>query len=279
MNYLKTLNRGRLILKAAEIEECDLDARLLLEYVCKTDRSAVILDPHRELTESEESEYEELLKKRASHIPLQHLTGIQGFMGLDFCVNKDVLIPRQDTESLVEEVMKEMHDGMRILDMCTGSGCILLSLLHYSNDCIGVGADISPAALSVAKKNADRLGIKAEFVESDLFENVGGVFDIIVSNPPYIRTCEIEELMPEVKDHDPFIALNGKEDGVTFYRRIIKDAPDHLVMGGLLAFEIGNDQGKAVSDMMNDAGFTGVCVLKDLCGNDRVVLGRKKIDV
>ncbi len=279
MNYLKTLNRGRLILKAAEIEECDLDARLLLEYVCKTDRSAVILDPHRELTESEESEYEELLKKRASHIPLQHLTGIQGFMGLDFCVNKDVLIPRQDTESLVEEVMKEMHDGMRILDMCTGSGCILLSLLHYSNDCIGVGADISPAALSVAKKNADRLGIEAEFVESDLFENVDGVFDIIVSNPPYIRTCEIEELMPEVKDHDPFIALNGKEDGVTFYRRIIKDAPDHLVMGGLLAFEIGNDQGKAVSDMMNDAGFTGVCVLKDLCGNDRVVLGRKKIDV
>ena len=279
MNYLKTLNRGRLILKAAEIEECDLDARLLLEYVCKTDRSAVILDPHRELTESEESEYEELLKKRASHIPLQHLTGIQGFMGLDFCVNKDVLIPRQDTESLVEEVMKEMHDGMRILDMCTGSGCILLSLLHYSNDCIGVGADISPAALSVAKKNADRLGIEADFIESDLFENVDGVFDIIVSNPPYIRTCEIEELMPEVKDHDPFIALNGKEDGVTFYRRIIKDAPDHLVMGGLLAFEIGNDQGKAVSDMMNDAGFTGVCVLKDLCGNDRVVLGRKKIDV
>ncbi|MCR4961904.1 MAG: peptide chain release factor N(5)-glutamine methyltransferase [Lachnospiraceae bacterium] len=279
MNYLKTLNRGRLILKAAEIEECDLDARLLLEYVCKTDRSAVILDPDRELTESEESEYEELLKKRASHIPLQHLTGIQGFMGLDFCVNKDVLIPRQDTESLVEEVMKEMHDGMRILDMCTGSGCILLSLLHYSNDCIGVGADISPAALSVAKKNAERLGIEAEFVESDLFENVDGVFDIIVSNPPYIRTCEIEELMPEVKDHDPFIALNGKEDGVTFYRRIIKDAPDHLVMGGLLAFEIGNDQGKAVSDMMNDAGFTGVCVLKDLCGNDRVVLGRKRIDV
>lgn len=279
MNYLKTLNRGRLILKAAEIEECDLDARLLLEYVCKTDRSAVILDPDRELTESEESEYEELLKKRASHIPLQHLTGIQGFMGLDFCVNKDVLIPRQDTESLVEEVMKEMHDGMRILDMCTGSGCILLSLLHYSNDCIGVGADISPAALSVAKKNAERLGIEAEFIESDLFENVDGVFDIIVSNPPYIRTCEIEELMPEVKDHDPFIALNGKEDGVTFYRRIIKDAPDHLVMGGLLAFEIGNDQGKAVSDMMNDAGFTGVCVLKDLCGNDRVVLGRKRIDV
>ena len=279
MNYLKTLNRGRLILKAAEIDECDLDARLLLEYVCKTDRSAVILDPHRELTESEESEYEELLKKRASHIPLQHLTGIQGFMGLDFCVNKDVLIPRQDTESLVEEVMKEMHDGMRILDMCTGSGCILLSLLHYSNDCIGVGADISPAALSVAKKNADRLGIEADFIESDLFENVDGVFDIIVSNPPYIRTCEIEELMPEVKDHDPFIALNGKEDGVTFYRRIIKDAPDHLVMGGLLAFEIGNDQGKAVSDMMNDAGFTGVCVLKDLCGNDRVVLGRKKINV
>lgn len=279
MNYLKTLNRGRLILKAAEIEECDLDARLLLEYVCKTDPSAVILDPHRELTESEESEYEELLKKRASHIPLQHLTGIQGFMGLDFCVNKDVLIPRQDTESLVEEVMKEMHDGMRILDMCTGSGCILLSLLHYSNDCIGVGADISPAALSVAKKNADRLGIEADFIESDLFENVDGVFDIIVSNPPYIRTCEIEELMPEVKDHDPFIALNGKEDGVTFYRRIIKDAPHHLVMGGLLAFEIGNDQGKAVSDIMNDAGFTGVCVLKDLCGNDRVVLGRKRIDV
>ena len=154
-----------------------------------------------------------------------------------------------------------------------------MSLLHYSNDCEGVGADISDKALEVAKENASRLGISAKFVKSDLFENIEGTFDVIVSNPPYIRTCEIETLMPEVRDHDPFIALNGKEDGVSFYREIIKNAGYYLKQGGLIAFEIGEDQGAEVSRMLADAGYVYVEVKKDLCGLDRVVTGRKKIDV
>jgi len=279
MTYWDSYEQGSLLLKAAEIEEYALDSRLLLEFVCKTERSALFTHKERVLTEAEEQEYFELIKKRATHIPLQHLTGVQGFMCLEFVVNGDVLIPRADTETLVEVVMKELHDGMKILDMCTGSGCILLSLLHYSNDCEGTGADISAGALKIAKQNAEKLSIDAQFVESNLFEKVEGKYDIIVSNPPYIRTCEIEELMPEVRDHDPFIALNGKEDGVTFYRNIINEAPKYLVRGGLLAFEIGCDQGKAVCDMMTAAGFTGVEVKKDLCGMDRVVTGRTKINV
>ncbi|MCQ2519175.1 MAG: peptide chain release factor N(5)-glutamine methyltransferase [Lachnospiraceae bacterium] len=279
MTYKEAYDKGSLILKAAEIDNYLNDARILLEFVCNTDRTALLAFPEREITDECEVEYLRLIKKRSTHIPLQHLTGIQGFMGLDFCVNRDVLIPRADTETLVEEVLLELHDGMSILDMCTGSGCILLSLLNYSNDCTGVGVDISEKALEVAKENAHRLGIEADFIESDLFDKVCGVFDIIVSNPPYIRTCEIEELMPEVRDYDPFIALNGKEDGVTFYRNIIAAAPGHLKQGGLLAFEIGCDQGKLVSDMLVSAGFTDVCIKKDLCGLDRVVTGRKKIDV
>ncbi len=279
MTYREAYDRGSLELKAAEITDFNNDARLLLEYVCKTDRTTLLAYGDREISEDEEAKYFALLKKRAGHVPLQHLTGIQGFMGLDFCVNENVLVPRPDTETLVEEVLRELHDGMSILDMCTGSGCILLSLLNYSNDCVGVGADISEKALEVAKENAKRLGIDADFIESNLFENVEGVFDIIVSNPPYIRTCEIEELMPEVRDHDPFIALNGKEDGVSFYREIIRDAGEHLKGGGFLAFEIGCDQGKTVSDMMKDAGYKDVEVFKDLGGLDRVVKGRKKFNV
>ncbi len=279
MNYRESFDKGSLLLKAADIEEHSLDARLLLEHVCNTNRSDMILNPDRELSQEEEKAYNELIKKRATHVPLQHLTGIQGFMGLDFCVNKDVLIPRADTETLVEAVMKELHDGMRILDMCTGSGCILLSLLNYSNDCVGTGVDISAAALEVAKNNAQRLNISAEFLESDLFSRVEGKYDIIVSNPPYIRTCEIEELMPEVRDHDPFIALNGKEDGVSFYRDIINKAPDYLVKGGLLAFEIGCEQADEVSEMMEAGGFCEITVVKDLCGLDRVVTGRTRINV
>ncbi|MBR5761777.1 MAG: peptide chain release factor N(5)-glutamine methyltransferase, partial [Lachnospiraceae bacterium] len=193
--------------------------------------------------------------------------------GLEFLVNENVLVPRADTETLVEEVLKDLHDGMRVLDMCTGSGCIILSLLKFSNDCEGVGVDISEKALEVAKSNSEALNINATFIQGDLFENVEGKFDILVSNPPYIRTCEIEELMPEVRDHDPFIALNGHETGVFFYEKIVAQAPKFLNRGGLLAFEIGCDQGKEVSDIMSRGGFKNVEVINDLCGNPRVVKG------
>ncbi|SCX16745.1 release factor glutamine methyltransferase [Lachnospiraceae bacterium YSD2013] len=273
MKYKEAYELGCLRLKAADISDYKTDARLLLEYVCGTTYGDLFTKGDDEVSAECEERFNDLLVKRSNHIPLQHLTGRQEFMGLEFLVNENVLVPRSDTETLVEEVLKDLHDGMRVLDMCTGSGCILLSLLKFSNDCEGVGVDISEKALEVAKSNAEALNIDATFIQSDLFENVEGKFDILVSNPPYIRTCEIEELMPEVRDHDPFIALNGHETGVFFYEKIVKEAPKFLNRGGLLAFEIGCDQGKEVSDIMSRGGFKNVEVINDLCGNPRVVKG------
>lgn len=206
-------------------------------------------------------------------------------MGLTFIVNEHVLIPRQDTEVLVEEVMRYLHDGMRILDMCTGSGCILLSLLRYSNDCTGVGIDISGDALRVARENAERiLGVQAveqsriTLLQGDLFEaleksDAGNKFDIIVSNPPYIKTDVIDSLMPEVREHEPRLALDGREDGLFFYREIITRAGSFLAGGGMLFLEIGYDQGEEVRLLMEKAGYTDIEVIKDYAGLDRVVCG------
>jgi len=196
-------------------------------------------------------------------------------MGLTFGVNEHVLIPRQDTEILVEEVMRDLHDGVNILDMCTGSGCILLSLLHYSNDTTGVGVDLSEEALKVAQANAERLGkeSRVRFVQSNLFEALDEQFDIIVSNPPYIRTDVIEMLMPEVRDHDPRMALDGMADGLFFYRKIIDEAGNYLKRGGQLFFEIGHDQAQDVIALMREHGYKEIEVKKDYAGLDRVVYG------
>jgi release factor glutamine methyltransferase len=216
-----------------------------------------------------------VIEKRALRIPLQHITGVQEFMGLEFKVNEHTLIPRQDTEILVEEAMRHMCDGMRLLDMCTGSGCILLSLLKYSNECEGIGVDISENALVVARENALRLGLDATFLAGNLFEPVEGrgLFDMIVSNPPYIETSVIPTLMPEVREHEPLNALDGSEDGLYFYREIVDKAINYLRKGGYLFFEIGYNQGKAVSKLMCDAGFCQINIIKDYAGLDRVVMG------
>lgn len=283
MIYCEVYREGSSRLEQAGIEEAVLDARLLLEYVCETDRNTLLAHGDREVTQEEYKRYQELLEKRAAHVPLQHLTGHQDFMGLDFLVNDQVLIPRQDTEILVEEVLRNLHDGMRILDMCTGSGCILLSLLQYSNDCEGVGVDLSEEALQVARANYDRLKrekpeMKAVFVKSDLFREAAEFsgedkFDLIVSNPPYIRTDVVEGLMPEVRDHEPRMALDGLEDGLHFYREIAREATKYLVNGGSLYYEIGYDQAEAVRDIMEQEGFTEIQVVQDYAGLDRVVYG------
>lgn len=280
MKYKDLYIQGMDKLSSENIADAKIDARLLLEYVCKTDRNALFLKGDMEVADQEVQQYLELIAKRMKHIPLQHLTGEQDFMGLTFLVNEHVLIPRQDTECLVEIVLKHLHDGMHVLDMCTGSGCILISLLHYSNDCQGVGVDLSKEALEVAAHNAKVLGsngiadkMDATFVQSNLFENVDGKFDIIVSNPPYIKTEVINTLMPEVKDYEPMMALDGTKDGLYFYRHIILDAKKHLNRGGQLFFEIGYDQGREVSDLMRAAGYVDVEVAKDLAGLDRVVYG------
>lgn len=277
--YKDVYEAGREKLEKAAVDEAALDARLLLEFVCGTDRNTLLAHGDREVSEKEYERYSDLIGRRASRVPLQHLTGRQEFMGLPFSVNEDVLVPRQDTEVLVEEVMKNLHDGMRILDMCTGSGCILLSLLRYSNDCTGVGVDLSEKALAVAEENYERLRgerpeMEACFLAGDLFEPLEeGKFDIIVSNPPYIETDEILNLMPEVREHEPVMALDGGKDGLVFYRRIARDAAAYLNGGGMLFFEIGCEQADSVREIMERAGFREVQVVKDFAGLDRVIYG------
>ena len=277
MNYTEAFLMGMQKLKEAQIGEAQLDARLLLEEVCGTDHNTLLCHGDREVSEAEEEQYRKALEQRAVHVPLQHLLGYQDFMGLRFQVNEYVLIPRQDTEILVEEAMRYLHDGMRILDLCTGSGCILLSLLHYSNDCEGTGVDISKEALQVAALNAELLGIRADFLKSDLYEKVTGKFDLLVSNPPYIERKVIPTLMEEVREYDPYIALDGGEDGLDFYRRIIGGAQDYLKRGGQILMEIGSGQAQAVSELLYEAGFKEIDVCKDFAGLDRVVSGRLPI--
>ena len=279
MTYRECYEKGCLALQTAGIEEATLDARLLLEAVCGTNRNDLLVHGEQSVTPEAEEKYLGWIGQRAEHIPLQQLTGEQDFMGLTFAVNEHVLIPRQDTEILVEEVLKELHDGMRVLDMCTGSGCILLSLLHYSNACEGLGVDLSADALEVAEQNAETLldavnADRVHFLQSDLFDKVEGKFEIIVSNPPYIASAEVEKLMPEVRDFEPENALDGGADGLDFYRKIAGQVKDYLNPGGYVYMEIGYDQGEAVSELMRNAGFTEVEVIKDLARNDRVVKGK-----
>lgn len=276
MTYQECFKQGRLALEKADIAEAALDARLLLEHVCGTNRNDLLVHGEREVTAEQENAYNEAIKQRAMRIPLQHITGQQEFMGLPFKVNGNVLIPRQDTEILVEEILPHLSSGVRILDMCTGSGCILISLLHYSMWTEGVGVDLSSKALEVARENARILlseGRNVSFIESNLFENVEGVYDIVVSNPPYIQTEVIKGLMPEVRDHEPMMALDGFEDGLYFYRRIVEESKGFLRKEGRLFFEIGYDQADDVKKLMEDAGFLEVTVVKDFAGLDRVVHG------
>ncbi len=273
MTYREALNLGEKVLETASIVEAKLDAWLLLEMVCKIDRSFYYLHMEDDLLEEQVSEYEIALKKRAEHVPLQYIVGETEFMGLKFKVNSSVLIPRQDTETLVEEALKVITPGMRVLDLCTGSGCIIVSILHNVADVEGYAIDISKQALNVAKENAKLNGVAVNFERSDLFDNVTGTFDVIVSNPPYIPSLEVVKLMPEVGSFEPLEALDGKEDGLYFYREIIASCKEYLKPEGRILFEIGYDQGEAVRAMLLDAGFKEVCVIKDLAHNDRVVTG------
>lgn len=273
MKIKEAYEYGIQILTDARINDAKSDTLLLLHYICHIERGDLYAHGDRILEDNLNEKFIEALKRRVLHEPLQHITGFQEFMGLEFCVNKCVLVPRQDTEILVEEVLKNLHDGSRILDMCTGSGCILLSLLHYSNNCEGIGVDISDEALEIATQNAGRLDIGATFIKSNLFDSIDGKFDFIVSNPPYIRSDVIPTLMEEVKDFEPIIALDGKEDGLYFYRQIIESCKKYLQRGGMLYFEIGFDQAADVSALMKDAGFQDIVVVKDYTLLDRVVFG------
>lgn len=278
MTYKEAITYGTDKLTEAGVAEAALDAWLLLEHRTGLSRSSYFLHNMDDMPQEQWEIYKADVERRSRRIPLQHITGVQEFMGLTFRVNEHVLIPRQDTECLVEEAMQYLQSECEVLDMCTGSGCIIVSLAEEAKknklkNVIFTGVDLSRDALDVAEENAKNLNAEVTFLQSDLFENVKGTFDMIVSNPPYIRTDVIEGLQAEVKLHDPFIALDGKEDGLYFYRRIVNESRCYLKTKGRLLFEIGCEQGKTVSELMEMAGFSDIVVKKDLAGLDRVVIG------
>ena len=276
-SYRELLDFGKKYLRERKVENSDLDAWLLMEYVCKISRSWYFIHEEDKVTDQENRDYREQIRNRGDHIPLQQLTHEAYFYGMKFYVDENVLAPRPDTETLVEEVLKELpaDQELKILDMCTGSGCILLSILANREKAIGTGVDLSEKALAVARKNGQDCQAKAQWICSDLFEKIKGRYDAIVSNPPYIRTSVIQGLMEEVRLYEPYMALDGHEDGLFFYRNILDQAGEHLKPGGLLAFEIGYDQGEEVASLMEEKGYIQVRTVKDLAGLDRVVTGRK----
>lgn len=274
MTYREAIVLGATILKKADIVDAKTDSWLLLAMACKIDHTYYYMHIDEEMTEEQVREFEVLIRKRAERVPLQYITGEQEFMGLTFHVNSNVLIPRQDTETLVEEALKILRPGMKIMDLCTGSGCVLISILKNAHDVEGIGYDISKQAINVAKENAKLNDVPAVFERSDLFEDVTeSDFDVIVSNPPYIPTDVVATLMPEVSQFEPHEALDGKGDGLYFYSKILEQCKNYMKPDGYVLFEIGCEQGDSVSTMMRLAGFSEVHVIKDLAQNDRVVMG------
>lgn len=302
------IKEGEYRLSKAGVMNADVDAEALYCFLKKCDKVVLFLMKEEEADKETEKAYFELIAKRASRIPLQHITGKQAFMGFDFKVNPDVLIPRPETEVLVTEAAKLLREerktvaGQRrqsrgglfkifstpptqeVLDLCCGSGAIGISLAKICEDISVTATDISDAALALAKENAKANRTEIEFLQGDLFEALRDTgkgkrvrsYDLIISNPPYIRTNLIALLQEEVKDHEPLQALDGGKDGLDYYRRIVADAHLYLKEGGWLMFEIGNDQGEDLRKMiMETERFTTPEVIRDLAGRDRVVKCRK----
>lgn len=294
MTYRELCRYGEAFLKERGVKDWKMDAWLLMEYVTGFDRTAYFMRANEAIEENHKTKYLKLLEQRRKRIPLQHLTKEQEFMGLKFKVNEHVLIPRQDTEILVDTAIavleKKMQErvqkgqiskdtmNLTVLDMCTGSGCIPISIEKMLEQTYGsnmlslcMGVDVSAKALHVAKENGEILEAKTKWTKSDLFAEVEGTFDVITSNPPYIKTAVIEELEEEVRLHDPRLALDGKEDGLYFYKRIVRECIPFLKENGWILFEIGHDQAEDVSAILRQNGFMYIGVKKDLAGLDRVV--------
>ncbi len=271
-------------LEAAGIEEFESDSGLIISEVTKKSVLATKLTPFEELSKAEEEKLFEIIKRRRKREPLQFILGYAYFMGLKLPVRKedDTLIPRFDTEVLCEAVLNELKKEERVLDLCTGSGCILLAIAKNKGISYGAGCDISEKAILAAKRNAELFSLsdRCHFFCGDLYEALPEgtePFDIIVSNPPYIRERDMENLMPEVKLFEPERALYGGEDGICFYRRIISDSGKFLKPGGGLFLEIGMDEGKEVSDLLREAQFSDIRIIKDLNSLDRVVMSKKRM--
>lgn len=277
-------------LKSAGIDAPAFEAGVILCHVLNCNRPYLYSHDDMILQGPELEKLNSILLERSKNIPLQYLIGETEFMSLNFKVSPAVLIPRQDTEILAEkciELVKELSkpdkdicdDDIRVLDMCTGSGCIAVSVAYYCPESRVVACDLSRSALEIAKINSEQAGVQSRvaFRCGDLFEALdgGGLFDIIASNPPYIETEAVKGLQIEVREHEPYMALDGGADGLDFYRRIVGTAPGFLKEGGYLALEIGYNQGESVSRLM-EGNFSSINVLKDFGQNDRVVVGRLK---
>ena len=286
MNIRDALKRGCEVLEGAGSESPRLDAQVLLLAVLREERTVLVSHPERELASQEEQLYNQYISERALGKPVSYITGMKEFMGLEFAVNEAVLIPRPETELLVEEAVRVLNGkAMRVLDLCTGSGAIAVSIRHFVPQAEVTATDLSEEALKVAWENAERLtagGIR--FLQGDLFEAFSNLqapgselFNLIVSNPPYIPAKVIDGLMPDVKDFEPRLALDGGTDGLDIYRRLIPQAAEHLAPGGVLLLEIGFDQGETVPDLCRQAGLGNIAVLKDLAGLDRVVRAERII--
>lgn len=280
--YRELYEEGRRILEQAGLPDAALDARFLLEEVCGTNLQTLLVFPEKKVTEEEVNQYRTFIQRRKDREPTAMILGEWDFMGLTFRLNKSTLIPEQDTEVLVETALEELkrrglgEAPLRILDLCTGSGCILLSLLHELRNAGGLGTDLSEEALEAARENAVRLGLqeRAAFRQGDLWEPVGDErFDLIVSNPPYVPTEVIPTLEPEVRCGEPYAALDGGEDGLVFYRRIMKEAAGHLKPSGIIIVESGFDEAPQIAALMQDQKLRGIRTVKDYGGLDRVVLG------
>lgn len=275
MTLQEALKAGERKLEQHEVPEARLNAWYLFAASFHLTKSEFFLRAEKSAEEEPYRQYLQWLEKRCQRIPLEYITGETEFMGLPFIVNEHVLIPRQDTECLTEEAL-HYAAGADVLDLCTGSGCIGISLAKQGQCKSVTLSDFSAEALSVAAENAERNGVSVEIVKSDLFQQLKGEFDLIVSNPPYIPRAEIPLLMPEVSKYEPVCALDGSEDGLLFYRRITRDARSFLREGGRLLFEIGAGQGEDVMQLMRQAGFSDVEVKQDLAGLDRIVSGQYK---
>ncbi len=270
------LREGAALLREAGIEDAPRDAALLLEFATGLSRLDLLTRADECPDGQAIRRYRHLLSRRASREPLSHLTGRRGFWTLEFAVSRDVLDPRPDTETLIEAALELSPPPDRILDLGTGSGCLLLSLLHEFPGASGVGVDISARALAVARGNAADLGLpgRAAFVCGDWFAPVAGQFNLIVTNPPYIREDEAPFLQPELRDYEPPEALFGGADGLGAYRRILAAAPAHLEAGGTLLMEIGAGQAADVMALAREAGFASLSVRRDLDGRDRCIIAR-----
>jgi protein-(glutamine-N5) methyltransferase, release factor-specific len=274
-NLREVYTEGKNRLQKAGVQSYEFDARQLLFFVFSIDANQYLLNQSMPFGEEEEKKvnsYFEAIQKRSEKIPLQYITGEQNFCGLDFYVNENVLIPRLDTEVLVEKILEYEEPGQRVMDMCTGSGCIAITLQKLGGFQV-MAVDISEEALTLARKNAQRNQAQVTFFQSNMFEQLSNTskVDVIVSNPPYIESKVVDELDDEVKKYEPRLALDGMEDGLHFYRILAREGKRFLNEGGRLYVEIGFDQAEAVKELFGAQGFLDIQVYKDLAGLDRVV--------